>query len=294
MAETGRVAVITGASSGIGLAAAAALAGEGWRVIAIGRDPGRCAAAQASLGAIDGGGEATVLQGDLSVMAEVLRLVEEIAALTDRVDLLVNNAGGMVRSLEMTAEGLESCFAGNHLGPFLLTNRLLPLLRRAAKARPGGNVRIINTSSDGSEMIPGLNFDDLQNLKHFSPGAAYCSAKLANVMFARGLAAKLAGNGILAFSYHPGTVASNFVAHVPDQARAHMETLETISTDQGADTLLWLATADAGELGNGGYYYERALRKPNPQAEDQGAVDRLWTQSEQLLGATGAGLLPWT
>jgi NAD(P)-dependent dehydrogenase (short-subunit alcohol dehydrogenase family) len=294
MVEAVPVAVVTGASSGIGLESARALVSEGWRVIGVGRDPGRCAAADAELKAIAKGGEATMLQADLSLMAEVSRLVEEVAALTDRIDVLINNAGGMVKTLELTKEGLETCFAGNHLGPFLLTNRLLPLLRRAAKARPAGSVRIINTSSDGSEMIPGLNFDDLQNLENYSPGAAYCSAKLANVMFARGLALKLATAGILAFSVHPGTVASNFIAHVPESARQHMESLDAISPTQGADTLIWLATTDPGGLNNGGYYAKRTLRTPNPQAQDEEAIHRLWTQSEQLVSATGAGFLPWS
>ena len=293
MVEEVRVAVVTGASSGIGLGIARALASEGWRVIGVGRDPGRCAAAEAELTAVARGDDVTILQGDLSLMAEVSQLVEQIAALTDRIDVLFNNAGGMVKTLEMTTEGLETCFAGNHLGPFLLTNRLLPLLRRAANARQARSVRIINTSSDGNEMIPGLNFEDLQNLENFSPGAAYCSAKLANVMFARGLALKLASDGILAFSVHPGPVASNFIAQVPDSTRQHMETLDTISPAQGADTLVWLATADAGELSSGGYYAERALRKPNPHAEDEAAIDRLWTQSENLVSTTGAVLLQW-
>ncbi len=290
MAEEQRVAVITGASSGIGLEAAKALAGEGWRIIAIGRNPVRCAEAEVALRAIAGDKNVTMLQADLSLMADTARVAEQVAALTDRIDILVNNAGGMVKSLAMTPEGLEACFAGNHLGPFLLTHRLLPLLRRAARGTPAGSVRIINTSSDGSEMIPGLNFADLQNLENFTPGAAYCSSKLANVMFARGLASRLAGDGILAFSVHPGTVASNFISHVPESARQHMASLEAISPAEGADTLIWLATADATELSNGGYYYKRKLRQPNPQVEDDAAVDELWAQSEALVTSGGGTL----
>ena len=269
MAEERQVAVVTGASSGIGMETAKALASRGWHIIAVGRNVARCATAEAEIRSCAQGGNVTMLQADLSLMSDTALLAEKIAALSDRVDILVNNAGGMTSALEMTSEGLEACFAGNHLGPFLLTNRLLPTLLRTAGNSPAGSVRIINTSSDGSEMIPGLNFGDLQNLENFSPGAAYCSAKLANVMFARGLALRLAGDGIYAFSVHPGTVASNFITHVPNSTRQHIESLESISPAEGADTLVWLATAEAASLNNGGYYSMRKLRKVNPQTEDQ-------------------------
>lgn len=291
MVNIQRVAVVTGASSGIGLEAARTLASQGWRVIAVGRNPERCAMAQAELRTGAGGSDVTMLQADLSLMKNAARLADDIAALTDRIDLLANNAGGMTRSQEMTAEGLEACFAANHLGPFLLTLRLLPLLRKAASHSPRGSVRIINTSSDGSEMIPGLNFDDLENRENFSPGLAYCSGKLANVMFAKGLALRLSGDGILAFSFHPGTVESNFKAHVPDSTRQYIDTLDAIDSTQGADTLAWLANADPAELTNGGYYYMRKLRAANPQAEDQAAIEQLWSASEALVRRGGESLL---
>jgi NAD(P)-dependent dehydrogenase (short-subunit alcohol dehydrogenase family) len=287
MSEQQRVAVVTGASSGVGLAAAKALAAQGFRVIAVGRDAGRSAAAEAEIRTASSTGAVTVLRADLALMRDAAELAGQIAALTDRVDVLINNAGGMVKDKVITAEGLESCFAGNHLGPFLLTLRLLPLLRHAAA--DAGEARIINTSSDGSEMIPGLNMADVQNLDNYTVGAAYCSGKLANVMFARALAQRFGSEGISAFSVHPGTVASNFVEHVPDSTRKYMETLEAITPVQGADTLVWLATAGAGELSNGGYYYLRALRTPNPQVDDAAAVDWLWNESERLVaGALSA------
>lgn len=287
MTEERRLAVVTGGSSGIGMETAKALAGMGWDIIAVGRNAARSKAAEAEIRNSARGGDVTMLQADLALMRDTALLAEKIAAQTDRIDVLVNNAGGMATALEMTPEGLESCFAGNHLGPFLLTHRLLPLLRHRAAHLPTGSVRIINTSSDGSEMIPGLNFGDLQNLENYSPGAAYCSAKLANVLFGRGLALRLAKDGIFAFSVHPGTVASNFINHVPDSTRQHIESLESISPAEGADTLVWLATAEAAGLSSGGYYAMRTLRKVNPQAEDETAIDRLWKESEQLINTTG-------
>lgn len=275
-----KVAVITGASAGVGLAAAKALAGEGWRVIGVGRNAGRCATAEAALRAAAPGGEITMLRADLSLMADAARLADEIAEMVDHIDLLANNAGGMIPEPSATAEGLEECFAGNHLGPFVLTTRLLPLLLKAPQPR------VINTSSDGSEMIPGMNWENLQNPLGNSPGAAYCSGKLANVMFAAELARRYGGQGLLACSFHPGTVASNFFAHVPETTRAHTDGLDKITPEQGAETLLWLNSQPADALDNGGYYHCCAPRVPNATAHDPANGERLWALSEKL--AAGA------
>ncbi|PLK27612.1 SDR family NAD(P)-dependent oxidoreductase [Novosphingobium sp. TH158] len=274
-----RIAVITGASAGVGLAAAKALAAEGWRVIGLGRNAARCAAAEAELRASAPGAEVTMLRADLSLMADAARVAKEIAGMVDHVDLLANNAGGMIPEPAVTAEGLEECFAGNHLGPFVLTTRLLPLLLKAPQPR------VINTSSDGSEMIPGMNWENLEDPLGSSPGAAYCSGKLANVMFAAELARRHGGQGLLAFSFHPGTVASNFFAHVPQATRAHTEALEKITPEEGAATLLWLARQPAEALDNGGYYYRCAPRDPNPTAHDPANGERLWALSEQLVAS---------
>ncbi|CAN7612333.1 SDR family NAD(P)-dependent oxidoreductase [Phenylobacterium sp. LjRoot225] len=290
-AKTQRVAVVTGASSGIGKETAKALASQGWRVIGVGRNPERSAAAEAEIRAASSGGpngsQVDMLRADLSRMADAVRVAGEIAALTDRVDVLVNNAGGMTKQQVITPEGFEENFAGNHLGPFLLTERLLPLLRRAAADAPKGGVRILNTSSDASEMIPGLDFNDLQGLENFNPGYAYCRGKLANVLFARGLAKRLADDGIVAHAMHPGFVESNFITHADPHAQAHMRTLTGKTAEQGADTLVWLATSDEGGQTSGGYFFERKPRAPNPVALDDAYVDRLWEESEKLIAQAG-------
>ncbi|MDG2002618.1 MAG: SDR family NAD(P)-dependent oxidoreductase [Novosphingobium sp.] len=277
-----RVAVVTGASSGIGKATAEALAAQGFRIIAHGRDAGRCASAEADIRKSSTSGDVTMLRADLSLMADAARLADEITGLTDRVDVLVNNAGGMASELVLTSEGNDANFAGNHLGPFLLTNRLLPLLRRAAQDAPAGSVRIVNTSSDASEMIEGIDFDDMQQLGDWSSGYAYCGSKLANVLHAHALAGMLASDGIIAHSVHPGTADSNFFSTMGEETRRYADTLDKITNEEGADTVVWLATAEEPGQCSGLYWHKRELRTPNPLVDDADYIARFWTASEEL------------
>src|SRR3546814_400562 len=172
-----RVAVVTGASSGIGKSAAKALARQGWRVIGVGRDAARCAAAEAELRAAASAANVEMIRADLSLLADAARAAGDIAARTDRIDVLINNAGGVGSQMLMTAEGNEATFASNHLGPFVLTNLLLPRLRQAATTAAPGGVRILATSSAGPRYCTGLDWDDLQRTRDFTPGGAYTSAK---------------------------------------------------------------------------------------------------------------------
>jgi NAD(P)-dependent dehydrogenase (short-subunit alcohol dehydrogenase family) len=283
--DKARVAVITGASSGIGLVTAKALAAQGYRIIGHGRDPGRIASAEAEIRAAGPGVSVEMLRADLALISEAVRLADEIAARTDRIDLLINNAGGTSNAQAMTAEGHEATFTGNHLGHFVMTQRLLPLLRKAAAGSPAGAVRILNTSSSASEYTPGLNWDDLQMFKDFIPIRAYSNAKLANVLFAQALGKRLAGSGIVVHSMHPGAVDTNFLSYADPATQEHMRTNGMITAEQGADTLIWLATAKRpGEL-TGEYWSERDLRPMNPFALDPENAERLWRESEKLAAA---------
>lgn len=287
-----RVAVVTGASSGIGKAAAKTLLQRGWRVIGLGRDTGRCIAAELELRAAAApGAKAEMIRADLALMADTARAVRDVTARTDRIDVLINNAGGVGNQMVITPEGNEATFAGNHLGHFLLTNRLLPLLRAAAASAGAGAARIISVSSVGHHSCPGIDWNDLQRIRSFNSGGAYTNAKLANVLFTRALARRLEGDGIVAHAMEPGVVlASNFVSHAEESMQRYMATLTdvAVSPEEAADTLLWLATAHEPGQSSGGYYYRRQPAPVSAAAQDDATAERLWIESEALIARAGA------
>jgi retinol dehydrogenase 12 len=274
-----KVAVITGASAGIGAAAAKALAARGWRVIALGRTQSRLDASLATIRSATPNAQVHGLIADFESMADVERVARDIAALTDRIDVLVNNAGGICKARTETADGFEALFAANHLGPFLLTQRLLPQLRAASSAR------VINVSSVAHKFVKDMVWDDLQLKQNFSVTTAYGQSKLANILFTRELARRLAVDGITVNAMHPGMVGSNFPTH-GDRMTAMMYVLAkpfTLSSEQGADTIVWLATAPEVAGKSGGYYIKRREARTTPAAQSDASARKLWDVSEQLL-----------
>ncbi|WP_443477825.1 SDR family NAD(P)-dependent oxidoreductase [Novosphingobium aerophilum] len=279
-----RCAVVTGASSGIGKATAQAFARMGWHVIGTGRAPRRCEQAEAEIRAAGtGAARIDMLRGDFAEMHEVRRVAGEIRALTDKVDVLVNNAGGVRDGWHETSEGLESTFAANHLAPFLLTRELQPLLERAAGDAPPGLVRVIAVSSSGHRACAGMRWYDLMMKTAFDASAAYCQAKLANLLFTRELDRRLIDKGIVALSMHPGRVGSNFASHGDEAMQSYMAANECAAPEQPARTIVWLATAE--ELGGKGgrYFHELAEEQPAAQAQDDVAAAKLWQESEIIL-----------
>lgn len=287
--QTRPVAVVTGASAGIGKSTARMLAEQGWHVIGIGRDPQRSASAEAEIRAA-ASPEAKIdfLRGDFTEMADVKRVAGEIKALTSRLDVLINNAGGVRDRLYRTSEGLEATMAANHFAPFVLTRELMPLLKATAADSPPGTVRVIATSSSGHEYCQGMNWDDLNMFGNFATGAVYCQAKLANILFTRELDRRVASAGIIAQSMHPGRVASNFGNHGDETMRTYMEANADTLPDEPAQTLVWLASDPEGGREGGRYFHALAEAPTAPQARDDAAAARLWDETEAILARIGA------
>jgi retinol dehydrogenase-12 len=274
---SGEVCVVTGATSGIGQATAAALARRGAQVVLVGRDRGRAEAAAAEVAA--GGGPAPRLEiADLSSMGQVRALADRLGGL-DRIDVLVNNAGLMAGQRRVTADGYDEVFAVNHLAPFLLTNLLLGQLTAA------GPARVITVSSD-AHAAGRLDLDDLQ-LEHGWEGwRAYAASKLANILFTRELARRLAGSAVTANCAHPGLVRTRFGREVRGPMRVGVTLARPfmLSPQRGARTIVYLATSPEVAGATGGYYVKSRLREPSPAARDDAAARRLWQVSEELTG----------
>lgn len=284
-----RVAIVTGASSGIGLAAAKAFAGLGWHVIGQGRDPGRSAKAEDEIrAACTGGGKVDFLRANLSLMSETKQLADAIRELTNRIDLLLNNAGGVRDKRYVTDEGTEETFSANHLAPFLLTRELMPLLEATARESAPGAVRVIGTSSQAYKHTQGMNWDDLQRLSgEFQSGPAYCEAKLANQLFSLGLDRRLRDKGIVSQTLVPGPVATNFFNHGDEAMQGFGKTVEAMSPEDVARTLVWIATGTETGAPGGRMFYDMAELPIDPQGRDEAAAERLWAESEKILTAIG-------
>ena len=197
----GKVCVVTGATSGIGKAAATALAGMGGQVVLVGRDRGRAEAAAAEIGAA-AAVPPKVEIADLASMEQVRALAGRLAAL-ERIDVLINNAGLVLGERRVTEDGFEYVFAVNHLAPFLLTNLLLPKLTGSAPAR------VVTVSSDAHSAAR-LDLDDPGQEHGWNSWRSYANSKLANILFTRELARRLDGTGVTANCAHPGTVRTGF------------------------------------------------------------------------------------
>jgi NAD(P)-dependent dehydrogenase (short-subunit alcohol dehydrogenase family) len=273
---TGKTCLITGASSGIGLEAARVLAGLGARVLIVARDRRRGEAAQQQ---IAGGAESPVelLLADLGSQRQVRELAAEVGKRCDRLEVLVNNAGLTLRDLVLTEDQIETTFAVNHLAPFLLTNLLQDLLVGSAPSR------VVTVASDAHRSAR-LDLDRIERREWTSGWTAYCESKLANILFTRELARRLQGTGVTATCLHPGVVRTGFGRQGPAFIRAFFKLagLFLVSPEQGAETIVYLASAEEAAATSGTYFERRREKQPSAAACDDRAADRLWQVSEQL------------
>ncbi len=269
--------VITGASAGIGAAAAGELARRGARVVMVGRTPAKLEAAADRVRAATGQNPGRHV-ADFASFADVRRLAAELLAAYERIDVLANNAGLIVAKKQPTVDGNELTIQANHLSPFLLTNLLLDRL----SAAPAG--RIITTAS-AAESTGELDPGDLDfSRRRWTRWRAYCSSKQANILFTTELARRLAGGTVSATCFHPGLVRSDFGQTSPlFRIGKLVAPFAFVSPEQGADTLLWLATGETGGAMPGGYFANRGIARPRPKSQDHALAARLWDVSETLV-----------
>ncbi|GAB2538290.1 SDR family NAD(P)-dependent oxidoreductase [Nocardia heshunensis] len=271
--------LITGASSGIGLAAAHQLAAAGHRLLLVGRDHEKLDAAAASVRA-NTDADIDALPCDLSHLDEVRALADTVRARCDRLDVLANNAGGFYYHRTETPDGLEATFAVNHLAGFLLTELLLDLLRDSAPAR------ILFTSSTMHHGAS-LHLDDPQLRHGYTGAAAYGRAKLANILYVRDLARRLAGTRVSANAFHPGVVATGIWDSAPWFARPALAVGKRVfmtTPEQGGQTLTYLANDPDVAAVSGCYFQRNRVTAPTPAAQDDAAATRLHRLCAELVG----------
>jgi NAD(P)-dependent dehydrogenase (short-subunit alcohol dehydrogenase family) len=276
----GKICVVTGATSGIGKAAATALAGLGATVVLVGRDRGRTEAAAAEIAPVSASPRAEV--ADLASLGQVRGLAGRLAGL-ERIDVLINNAGLVLGERRITPDGLEHVFALNHLAPFLLTNLLLPKLAASAPAR------VVTVASDAHSAAR-LDLSD-PNLEHgWDSWRSYSNSKLANILFTRELARRLAATGVTANCAHPGVVRTGFGRESRPLLKLGITIARPfmLSPERGADTIVYLASSPDVAGQTGGYYVKRQRREPSAAARDDAAARQLWELSEKLTGLAPA------
>jgi NAD(P)-dependent dehydrogenase (short-subunit alcohol dehydrogenase family) len=267
---------ITGASDGIGAAGARQLHKDGHRVVIVGRSPAKTQAIARELGTDH-------FLADFTMLDDVRRLAADLDRAYPRIDVLVNNAGGIFGDRAKTVDGFEETFQVNHLAPFLLTNLLMDKLLNSRAS-------VIQTASSGARLFGHLNTDDLDHDRDFTPQLAYGTAKLENILFTRELHARYHAQGLSAAAFNPGAVATSFATgsdsfmrHIYNSriGRAFMATPE-----KGASQLAWLAETIPGTDWESGTYYEKnkPAKRNNPQALDPDLARKLWDRSAELLG----------
>lgn len=278
---TAKTIVLTGASDGIGAAASRKLVADGHAVVLVGRSPQKTAALADELGAEH-------FTADFADLSQVRALAGELKRAHRRIDVLVNNAGGIFGDRARTVDGFEKTLQVNHLAPFLLTNLLLDTLIASSAS-------VVNTSSAAARLFGSIDIDDLNNERDYSPNKAYGGAKLSNILFTKELERRFGRHGLSAVAFHPGVVRTSFASDTTSVMRFLYQTplarlLGLLSPEQGARPLVWLAEGEPGTDWMPGEYYEKQkVAVTNPQASDEQLAADLWRRSAEYVGLPDDG-----
>ena len=272
-----KTCLVTGGNSGIGKSVALGLAKMGATVVVVSRNKEKGETAVTDIVEKSGNKNVELIQADMSSQNSIHQLVNEFRARHEKLHLLVNNAGVYLTKRSETEDGLESTFAVNHLGPFLLTSLLVDILKASAPSR------IVNVTSDAHKGAR-VNFDDLQGERKFSGWQAYGQSKLAMILHTRGLAKKLEGTGVTVNSAHPGVVRTNFAKNNGGLVMLGFRFLGIffISPESGAKRILYVATSPDLEGVTGKYFTKMHEVKSSQESYDDDSARRLWQISEQL------------
>lgn len=283
---TNKLCIITGANSGIGFETAKELARRGAFIVMVCRNEDKAEAAKQAIQRELPSAGIDIVLCDFSMQDDIHKASAEIQANYEKIDLLINNHGFVAHAYNETVEGVEETFAVNHIGYFLFTHLLMPILLKSEKAR------IINVASDAHRsgtFQPG----NLQLKNGFSSWQAYCNSKLYNILFTLELAERLKGTGITANCLHPGVVRTNFSNGLGPIFKFFW-TLGTpfMKTDrEGAETTIYLATSAEVDGVNGAYFANCKVKTPKKQAMDPEAGRKLWEMSLELCDLSDKGTL---
>ncbi|HZN14567.1 MAG TPA: SDR family oxidoreductase [Acidimicrobiales bacterium] len=279
----GKTVIVTGGNSGIGLETAVALARAGADVVITARDAERGKQAVADIKQRSGSDAVDLVLFDLGSLESTRAGAAELLDRCPRIDVLVNNAGVVLTDRRETVDGFESTFAINHLGPFLLTSRLLDRIKASAPSRI---VNVASTAHRGARK--GLDYDDLQNSKNYKGMRVYSQSKLANILFTNELARRLEGTGVTVNSLHPGTVRTGYGRDGDSTGMLRIGiaigSRFFLSPEKGAATSVYLASSPDVAGVTGEYFVKQKVKRPTAAARDADAARRLWEASEELVG----------
>ncbi|WP_128544771.1 SDR family oxidoreductase [Larkinella soli] len=273
-----RTCLITGANSGIGRISALELAKKGFDIIMLCRNAEKARPVRQEIKKVSKSGRVDLIWCDLSSQQSVVQAAREIIDRYDRLDVLLNNAGLYIHKEQYSLDGIELTFATNHLGPFLLTNLLLDLLRK------GDRPRVVTVSSEAHRFSSGFKLDELAKPRSYNGWKAYGASKLCNILFAKELAERTMGEGITSNSLHPGAVKTNFGADISSLMGLAFRLMQPffISPEKGAETSIYLASSPEVEKVTGLYFDKSRPKTPNQEAQSSYNAKALWALSEKL------------